>query len=360
MNKIAKRLMKLARTIVSFRYIQYEQKNKNVFFDGRTNPLYYVKKIQDNKYLVYFFDKKLLNTYTKYVRISYVNGILNQIKKSSDSLETYYPQFILKKEIMDTKELAVFMIKNLNMSNHDFENEFFDKIQNFEEQEDFKKYKYRDWQIILQSGVKDIEQVYKLLNEVENKCRKFSELLYGVVEVKKKLEGNTLADYSNNGDYMRIKADRADRDFVKSFIHELGHRLWYKFLNNNQRFQIQRKYYDMLRNEQQIELNKGDLIETKDGYVVQFIDKTPGRYRTMLINKPKRIRRFQIGDVIVFKNLNYQNIEKINHKKLQMEEFDFPTSYSKKNEKQFFSECFSYWMIGGLNKNLINFFESVL
>ena len=34
---------------------------------------------------------------------------------------------------------------------------------------------------------------------------------------------------------MRIKANRADEEFVKTFIHELGHRLWRKFLDYKQK-----------------------------------------------------------------------------------------------------------------------------
>lgn len=361
LQRLSRKLFRIAKNIVAFRYIQFDkQKQLNMFFDGRSTPIYYVKKVQDNKYVLYYFNKKQFGSLPKYLKNTYINDIIRGIKSGSDTWQSSYSDFILKKQVMTTKELAVFMIKNLNMSNHDFQNEFFEKIGDFEEQQDFKKIKYGSWDIILQSGVKDIEQVKKLLDRVQAQCREYTELFYGVVEVKKKLQGRVLADYSQKGDYMRIKANRADEEFVKTFIHELGHRLWRKFLDYKQKDVIERKYYQMLINQPQITFQKGDLIQTKQGFVVEFIEMKNGKYRVRLINKPSRIRRFDIGNILIYPQLSYQDIVKINHQKIQMDKIDFPTNYSKKSVTQFFAECFAYWMTGKLNRELIEFFKKVL
>ena len=59
LQSLSRKLFRIAKNIVAFRYIQFDkQKQLNMFFDGRSTPIYYVKKVQDNKYVLYYFNKK--------------------------------------------------------------------------------------------------------------------------------------------------------------------------------------------------------------------------------------------------------------------------------------------------------------
>ena len=55
LQSLSRKLFRIAKNIVAFRGFYYWC---NMFFDGRSTPIYYVKKVQDNKYVLYYFNKK--------------------------------------------------------------------------------------------------------------------------------------------------------------------------------------------------------------------------------------------------------------------------------------------------------------
>lgn len=269
-----------------------------------------------------------------------------------------------KKENLSIIELAKILMKELNVSIPEIEKMFEQKVtfsERSEEKGDFIQFKYNKWDVVFDNGVKNKNEIIKLLDIIENKCGQYkSKLCYGLVEVKKKLGTNVLADYIIGKDTMRIKGKKADSEFVASFIHELGHRLWYEYLSPQVRSLVKNKYLHLLSDDKFIDLKIGDIISLKSGFKIK-IDKVNSKdYVGILLEKPLKNKKFKEGEKVTLKPVNENSVDELNDKKFTSEMTEFPSGYSKKNPEEFFAECFSHLQLGTLNKSLEKWFKEIL
>ena len=301
--------------------------------------------------------QKKLSKLTSYIG----NNIYYSFKIDKSFPEKIFIEW--EKDNLSIKELAKILMKDLSMSAPEFFDRFGDVIfEENNEKDGLSQFKYKNWEVVMENGLKNKDEVTKLLDEVERKCGSLkSNLCYGMVEVKKHLEqSKTLADYFISSDTMRIKAKRADKDFVKTFLHELGHRLWYRFTSSNNKNEVKNKYNEMLVDEKIVSLKKGDILLTKDGYEIEIEGELFSSYRGIVLQKPARKRNINVGDKITLKPIKETAVKQLNGKDYIPDDTSFPTAYSRTSYTEFFAECFSLYLMGELNKKLSKWFETVI
>lgn len=100
----------------------------------------------------------------------------------------------------------------------------------------------------------------------------FEKLCYGKLFSTASLGGQAIADYSVGTDTVRVsnKAKKGD-EAIRVFIHELGHRLWYKFMTKEQQKAVQDKYKEVY-NGAEITIGDTIFVNTKGGKVEVTVD----------------------------------------------------------------------------------------
>lgn len=405
-NRIASKL------VLSYLIGKVKDKEQYAFFNARKFPILFVKKVNDKKYEVYKFvtmpefirrvsdlsvsESQLKMFYNQMAKAFGLNYYWNSqddfilsamqnnagFKKRLDLLKkkiASYAFFLFKNEHrmpnigyeillkdwekeLTLQELAKVMVKELNASIPEIE-EFFEPILFNEEGEkgDLLQFKYNKWNVVFENGLKNKDDIIKLLDAVESKCGRFKSMLcYGLVEVKRKMTSNVLADYNYVKDTMRIKGKRPDAGFVRSFLHELGHRMWFVHLSPQLRSLVKNKYSHMLLNMKYVDLKIGDIVGLKDGFKIQIDKVEYNGYSGVVLEKPQKKRMFKEGDRVSFKPLKETNILTLNEKRYEPEEESFPTTYSQKNPEEFFAECFSHFMLGTLNSKLTSWMKELI
>jgi len=162
--------------------------------------------------------------------------------------------------------------------------------------------KHRNWRLVFEKGTRNPEQVLMLLDRVDELLGGFSKALsYGIVEIKNDLPPKVLADYNPKNDSMRVKSDSSDGRIYHCFIHELGHRLWFRLMSKAQRNSVEDRYETMKRNGSEVDYG----FRADDG-----------------------------SDM-------------------------FPSEYATTSVEEFFSECFAYWRAGELCSSLSGFLEHI-
>ena len=407
------RIHKIASKLVLSYFIgRVKEKEQYAFFNGRKFPILFVRKVSNNKYHVYkflTFSKFVEKVYGLRVIESQLVRFYEQFDKSFklyyywiDSVEFYvmaknkpdafkkrmenlrqrianvvfswfkqnghFPNNGYESLLCDWEkdltlpELAKVMVKELNASIPEIE-EFFEPVSfgGDGNKGDLLQFKYNKWDVIFESGLKDKEDIVKLLDAVESKCGRFKSLLcYGLVEVKRKMAADVLADYNYVKDTMRIKGKRPDASFVKSFLHELGHRLWYVHLSQQLRSMVKNKYSHMLLDVKYVNLKIGDIVGLKDGFEIQIDKVGYGGYSGVVLEKPPRKRMFKEGDRVSIKAVKETSVSTLNEKKYEPDEASFPTTYSQKSPEEFFAECFAFFMLGTLSKTLTSWMTELI
>lgn len=407
------RIDKIASRLVLSYFIGKVDKQQYGFFNGRHFPILFVRKIADNKYHVYkfvtfakFVDKvmglrvvssQLVNFYTQFdkpfslysywvdsVEFEYMiknrpdsfkkrmeflkpritNVVFSWFKQNGHFPNNGYESLLCDWEKdLTLPELAKVMVKELNASIPEIEDMFEPvSFQNNGGKGDLLQFDYNRWHIVFENGLKDKDDIIRLINAVEDKCGRFKSLLcYGVLEVKRKMKNsNILADYNVTNDSMRIKGKRPDNSFLQSFLHELGHRLWFTQLGQQERSLIKNKYSHMILDVKYVDLKIGDIVGLKDGFKIKIDKVGYNGYSGTILEKPSRKWSFKEGDTVSIRPLKEQSVDTLNEKKYMPDESSFPTSYSQKNPEEFFAECFSYYLLGKLGAPLTSWMKEVI
>ena len=404
------RINKIASRLVLSYLIGKVDKEQYGFFNGRKFPILFVGKISDNKYHVYKFltfpkfiekvcelhDLQLINFYEQLNRsfalgaywkdsnefISMAKHMPSSFKKRLENLRNYianrvfgwfkqnghFPNNGYESLLCDWEKdltlpgLAKVMVKELNASIPEIESMFSPiEFEGNGNKGDLLQFKHNKWNVVFESGLKDKEDIIKLLNAVESKCGRFKSLLcYGLVEVKRKMNATVLADYNIANDSMRIKGKRPDGDFVKSFLHELGHRLWYVHLSPQERSLVKNKYSYLLLDIKYMDLKVGDIVKLKDGFKIKIDKVGYNGYSGVVLEKPPKKKSFKEGDRVSLRALKETSVEALNDKKYTPDESSFPTTYSQSSPEEFFAECFAFYLLGTLGKPLASWMKELI
>ena len=131
-------------------------------------------------------------------------------------------------------------------------------------------------------------------------------------------------------------------------IHELGHRLHYKFATKDQKDEMKRAF-DSKRTHFS-SLKKGDSLVMEDGeqLVVDVVD----RHKIRLVSRNNTV---EIEDIALL----LKKIASINGKPFLYEANGIPSNYSLFNEEEFFAECFTSWIFDKFSGNTKKFFDDV-
>ena len=407
------RIHKIASKLVLSYFIgRVKEKEQYAFFNGRKFPILFVKKTNNKKCDVYKFvtmpelirkisglriaENQLIEFYHQMWKAFGLNYYWNSqddfvfsamkdnagfrkrlemlkgkianyafaLFKNGNRMPDIGYEVLLKdwQKELTIQELAKVMVKELNASIPEIE-EFFEPVSFGDNgnKGDLLQFKHNKWDVVFESGLKDKEDIVKLLDAVESKCGRFKSLLcYGLVEVKRKMAADVLADYNSAKDTMRIKGKRPDASFVKSFLHELGHRLWYVHLSPQLRSMVKNKYSHMLLDVKYVDLKIGDIVGLKDGFKIQIDKIGYGGYSGVVLEKPPRKRMFKEGDRVSIKAVKETSVSTLNEKKYEPDEASFPTTYSQKSPEEFFAECFAFFMLGTLSKPLASWMKELI
>lgn len=242
-----------------------------------------------------------------------------------------------------------------------------------------------------------------------------SKLAYGTIRITTSKEVHEtngekyLAVYIASSDTMNLLVDRSPIDAVKTFIHEMGHRLWSKFISRNIRTDV----YRLFKNNQE---NIVDSVSVKAAFAdVMFNGAGGGNYKAFIDRFPrakevvqekvtqleewidkftdesyilasdngleleeKELIKKSISAVLVFSNAKYltngllnlyqkdekfpkklEEWSKIKHKIFTSNELTnlivesesgeknlFPSVYSKSSVEEFFAENYAYYKLG--------------
>ena len=131
-------------------------------------------------------------------------------------------------------------------------------------------------------------------------------------------------------------------------IHELGHRLHYKFATKDQKDEMKRAF-DSKRTHFS-SLKKGDSLVMENGeqLVVDVVD----RHKIRLVSRNNTV---EIEDIALL----LKKIASINGKPFLYEANGIPSNYSLFNEDEFFAECFTSWIFDKFSGNTKKFFDDV-
>lgn len=209
---------------------------------------------------------------------------------------------------IDKEKLFVFVAKKLKYHPQQFR-DMFGELPNTEN----SVIKYHNWNIRIIEGAKiSIDTIKQFFDEVENRLQPFgfSKLCYGDVFFQSTLNSTAIADYTKGTDDIRVKTQRRPTEtMVIDMIHELGHRMWWKFNIDENLF-------------------NSEFRNLKDKNMTKMI-------KHMVEKKNKE-------------NVNVDS---------EFKDSYFPTAYSKTKVTEWFAELFSYYIMGKLEEPAVSWFE---
>lgn len=344
-------------------YVDLNNDKSYLFIDGHNYPKYMVWNNGDGTYLCVEFDKRKLKDDMSWQLIShYTNDIIVGIRK--DGLNNFllaYNHIFKSRKTYDLAGLATLLLKNMGFNLNTFENKLFETVSFSNSDSGVAEIKYKKWRIVFPEKANKDNKLFNMFDTVERLCGKFASLLcYGVVEVKSRIGGKTGADYEFNSDSLRITTIDMDKNFVRFFLHELAHRLLHLFLSGEQKDLIREKYFELRTGKKLVDVEIGDEIVLQGGMGGLVYKLNGGNVHLEVTQTPPRKRRTSVGDKIYYKGLTTEDLVSVNGKKIKMEDMKFPSAYARVNEGEFFCECFSYWRLGELSRDLADWMEGLL
>ena len=225
--------------------------------------------------------------------------------------------------------------------------------------------KHKNWIIFYDTKTKSsIENVILLLDDVGAKLGSHNRLAYGKIYVVNTLPGTTLADYDISNDLIRISFKQlrsVNHDVIDSFIHELGHRNWFKNLTDNQKKEIRITFDDKKRKTDSV--NVGDIVVDKENgnkykvlslkylrkliYISKLIELGTDVKRKYTLGADYQIPSEMMGTGFVLINSNNENSS------------FFPSIYSTRNYEEFYAELFSNWINKKLKESAKSWMENL-
>ena len=236
----------------------------------------------------------------------------------------------------------------------------------------FSSLKHKNWEITIDSKAnQDADEIKALLDEVESHLsrKSFGNLAYGKVMVTDKLNmAKKLADYQAQSDILRIAGNKRVMDsrlFVKSILHELGHRNWAKSLGPAKKAEVASRYMEYTHKEPEIKLQPGDVIVEKAPKSRYVVEKVGYNYLVGLLieSQSKRMQgKLQQKFRIPFKGLMYDFFEVEKGQPLSRDDNTssfLPTLYSHHDYEEMYAELFSIWLFEGLKEPAQTWFENL-
>lgn len=221
-----------------------------------------------------------------------------------------------------------------------------------------KNFNYKKWNVEVIDGVKiDGVAIRNLLDDIEIKLNKIGQqqLLYGKIYFVKTISGGTLADYVFSSDEIRVKTfKRADDQIIKTMCHELGHRLYDKFIKDKRVILL--KFLDETKKGKSFNYFKvipGEKIKSpenniytieSDGYKILYMSKETTNKKVKYKMKKSELYKFEFLD---------RKVEK-------EESIWFPTQYSRKDEQEWFSEIFAFYCMGLLKQPVVDWIKGII
>jgi len=195
------------------------------------------------------------------------------------------------------------------------------------------------------------EEIQKLVAVAERHLSvlDFRKVAYGDVYVVGQIKkSNTLARYSVAEDdvYLRSLAKKGGDD-LRYLLHELGHRYWSKFLGVAGKALIYKLYSDLKYAKTPVEIPK-----VGDRMPFAF----PGE------KEPSFVVRADSANLYLSKDgtVPDSRVEIASLRKALRIEANFPSTYSAKDEDEFFAECFAFYALGRLKPELRERFETAI
>lgn len=197
------------------------------------------------------------------------------------------------------------------------------------------------------AGGRDIEEIVRVVRTSSELVRSSGvphaqSLLYGEVLVVGRLLGaNTLAWYNPSRDDISIRAkSKFNHNVVKSLTHELGHRLWRKFLGMPVKSEWG-KWHDLCYFN-----TKVTMPEVGEKLLIQV-----GRKKNPVVQRIEGLNFFIAEDQYVTWNQLYKVYKGIQ---------GYPTAYAATNEEEHFCEAFALYCLDELEAKHKGAFESII
>lgn len=178
----------------------------------------------------------------------------------------------------------------------------------------------------------------------ELKSSKFSQVLYGDIQIVGNIsKTNTLAWYNYTSDdvFLRPETKFGPGD-VRSLIHELGHRFWFKFATSSVQGTWNQHYSDILYSSGNVQMPKpGDVLDMpiqgqKEPAIIQGIT-----FDKVLLSG---------GYFIPLKKVREHFRAKAR----------FPTVYASTSAAEYFAEAFANYVLGNLDSPFKEHFERIV
>lgn len=132
----------------------------------------------------------------------------------------------------------------------------------------------------------------------------------------------------------------------QAFIHELGHRYYYKYMSESQKEEFNKAYETKKRHFSS--LKKGDTVELENGSVLTVEESKPNRI--ILKSKDSMLDLRNLGSL-------KDKIKKINGVDFLYEANGIPSNYALADLEEFVSECLCAWIDGKFQGELKEFFD---
>jgi len=309
----------------------------------KKNNKYYLATFKRNKFLTTYAIKLNLTKDLK-------RGLLYLIEFAEK--KGIFKKFKLYK---DGKDFAKQLIIKEVLHKSIFDVVFPELKEILEESKDMSQ-KVDKFVIIYDPKLKDIEKksIVNVVQEASKLVKSFglAKILYGKVAIVDAISGaRTVADYEPSGDFIRIsKRAKKNRNTVRDFIHELGHRLMRKDMVDKPN--IMRKYSQEVSYAKR-KINVGDIFLTKDGKKLTIKELRYKRKLFYIFEMEGKKGLFQATDDY------FIPLKKTSGKEKDKPPEWIPSTYSMKNYGEWFSEIFADALINN-NKLYKDFVKSVL
>lgn len=178
----------------------------------------------------------------------------------------------------------------------------------------------------------------------ELKSSKFSQVLYGDIQIVGNIsKSNTLAWYNFKEDDVFIRPEtKFGPANVRSLIHELGHRFWFKFTTSSVQGTWNR-HYENLR------YSSGAVQMPKPGEVLDLA--ITGK------KEPSVVKEITY-DKVILTNGYYIPLKKL--RELLQARASFPTVYSSTSPAEYFADAFALYVLGKLDSPFKEHFERIV
>lgn len=316
----------------------------------------YEKSVDES--IKYFFKRRLKN-----------NLVRREFKNFDKGAALYFK----KMETLNKKKLFDLLVTKGKLNMPTFEKLYGSMGDEGEDiSERVKHYKHGKWDIYLDVKTKrGVDEVIQLLDDASKDLAKkgYSKLCYGRIIMVDNLGGTILADYSEQDDIMRVgfkmlKKSNAQKQKI-SFIHEIGHRNYYKFLTPKQRAESDSKFFSEVKlSAPKSSPKSGEVLVSKtygDRYKVEKLNyKRTLKYQVQLIElgentktKSKDLgQKFAIDDKFV-------GVEFIPEGKEGGENTYVPRVYGMKNAQEFYAVLWETWFQNKLKDPAKSWFENL-